>query len=83
VLGQATEPFNVAPYQLGSAVVVVVDQVYPVRDRMVGLSEADVKREENVDQGEDEDMVLAPEKASDAEPGFLFVSCFRGARFGS
>jgi hypothetical protein len=50
---------------------------------MVGLAEADVDREEDVDEGEDEDVVLAPQEAADAEPGLFLFSCICGARGGS
>lgn len=82
MLGQAAEALDVATNQLGGSVVVIVHRVYPVRDGMVGLAEADVDREEDVDEGEDEDVVLAPEEAADSEPGLFFFPRFRCARGG-
>lgn len=76
MLRQPAQPFDIAPYQLGRAVVVVIYRVYPVRNGMVGLAEADVDGEEDVDEGEDEDMVLAPEEAADSNPGFLVFAGF-------
>lgn len=83
VLGQPTERLDIAPYQLGCPMVVVVYRVYPVRNRMVGLADTDVYREENVDEGEDENVVLAPEKAAYTESRFLLFPCVGRARFGS
>lgn len=83
MLGQPAEALDIATNQLGGSVVVVVHRVYPVGDRMVGLAEADVDREEDVDEGEDEDVVLAPQEAADAEPGLFLFSCICGARGGS
>jgi hypothetical protein len=62
---------------------VVVYRVYPVRNRMVGLADADVHREENVDEGEDEHVVLASEEAAHTESWLLLVSRAGRAWFGS
>ena len=83
VLGQPTEALDIAADQLGSPVVMVVYRVYLGRNGMVGLAEADEDGEEDVDDGEDEDVVLAADEAAHAQPGHFIVSCFRRARPGS
>ena len=73
VLGQPTETLDIAADQLGCPVVVVVHRIYLVRNGMVGLAEADEDGKEDVDNGEDENVVLATDEAAHAQPGRFIV----------
>ena len=62
MLRQPRQPPDVFPDQLRRAVVVVEDGEHAAEDGMVSVPQADVEREERVDDVEDEDVQLCLEE---------------------
>ena len=66
---KSLKPFNIARNNLGRSMVVVHDRVYTIANAVVCLSYPNVQGEEEVDEGEDEEMQLIAEEASYTECG--------------